>query len=120
MTIIKLGSKGDLVGDWQTFLRGEEMYLGIVDEDFGQKTHDATIKFQNAHNLTADGIVGTNTIEKAKEFGFVESQNDVEFPPKPNFNPLVGNKERAKIFGEFQFKASPTAQNPEAISILGD
>lgn len=120
MTFIKLGSKGDLVGDWQTFLRGEELYLGIVDEDFGQKTHDATIKFQNANNLTADGIVGIETIEKAKELGFGKSENNLEFPPKPNFNALVGNKERAKIFGEFQFKASPTPQNPEAISILGD
>jgi hypothetical protein len=120
MTFIKIGSKGDLVGDWQTFLRGEELYLGVVDEDFGQKTHDATIKFQNAHNLTADGVVGMKTIEKAKELGFGKSDNDLEFPPKPNFNPLVGNKERAKIFGEFQFKASPTAQNPEGISILGD
>jgi hypothetical protein len=120
MTFIKIGSKGDLVGDWQTFLRGEELYLGVVDEDFGQKTHDATIKFQNAHNLTADGVVGMKTIEKAKELGFGKSDNDLEFPPKPNFNPLVGNKERAKIFGEFQFKATPTAQNPEAISILGD
>ena len=117
--IIKLGSKNDLVGDWQSFLRGEEIYLGVIDDDFGQKTHEATIKFQTKYGLVSDGVVGQNTYKKAIELGFGKNITD-EFPPKPNFNPLVGNKERAKIFGEFEFKSSPTAQNPEAIVILGD
>jgi len=118
-SVIKLGSKNDLVGDWQSFLRGEEIYLGAIDDDFGQKTHEATIKFQEKYELLADGIVGQNTYKKAIELGFGENQTE-EYPPKPNFNPLVGNKERAKLFGEFQFRSSPTAQNPESIVILGD
>lgn len=117
--VIKLGSKNDLVGDWQSFLRGEEVYLGAIDDDFGQKTHESTIKFQLKYGLTADGVVGQNTYKKAIELGFGENKTE-EFPIKPNFNPLVGNKERAKIFGEFQYKSSPTAQNPEGITILGD
>ena len=63
--VIKLGSKNDLVGDWQNFLRGEEIYLGAIDDDFGQKTHEATIKFQSKYGLTADGVVGQNTYKKA-------------------------------------------------------
>lgn len=117
--VIKLGSKNNLVGDWQNFLRGEELYLGAIDDDFGQKTHIATINFQSKYGLTADGVVGQNTYKKAIELGFSEN-NTEEFPPKPNFNSLVGNKERAKIFGEFQYKSSPSAQNPEGITILGD
>jgi hypothetical protein len=39
---IQLGDKNDLVGDWQSFLRGENIYLGAIDDDFGNATETAT------------------------------------------------------------------------------
>ena len=55
MPTIKKGSKGNAVKIWQ-------IIIGVdADGDFGSKTLTATKKFQKAHNLEADGIVGTNT-----------------------------------------------------------
>ena len=47
--IIKKGDRNDLVGDWQSFLRGEEIYLGAIDDDFGNATDLATKQFQNKY-----------------------------------------------------------------------
>jgi hypothetical protein len=41
------------------------------------------------------------------------------FPPKPNFAPLTGNKERVKVFGDLKYVAAPVKGNPENISIQG-
>ena len=30
--IIKKGDNNDLVGDWQSFLRGEKLYFGLIDD----------------------------------------------------------------------------------------
>ena len=60
--VIKLGSKNDLVGDWQSFLRGEEVYLGAIDDDFGQKTHESTIKFQLKGKISVAGNARTRTV----------------------------------------------------------
>lgn len=55
MRQIKTGSKGNLVKLWQIIVG--------VDPDgiFGTKTYQATVAFQKAHGLQADGIVGPNT-----------------------------------------------------------
>ena len=64
-SIIKKGSEGELVKVWQAYL----VCIGIdpngIDGDFGNGCHNATIKYQNANGLTADGIVGVNTWTKA-------------------------------------------------------
>ena len=44
--VIKKGDRNDLVGDWQSFLRGENIYFGAIDDDFGNATDLATKKFQ--------------------------------------------------------------------------
>jgi intein/homing endonuclease len=121
--VIKEGDKNDLVGDWQSFLRGEELYFGAIDDDFGNNTEIATKNFQKLHGLKDDGIVGRRTFLKAIELGFNQKQiivpsiNNNNFPPKPNFPPITGNKERERLFGKFAYKPSPTKQNPEGIVI---
>jgi peptidoglycan hydrolase-like protein with peptidoglycan-binding domain len=37
--------------------------VGTADGDFGQRTADAVIAFQQAHDLNPDGIVGTETAQ---------------------------------------------------------
>jgi hypothetical protein len=124
--VIKKGDRNDLVGDWQTFLRGEKIYLGAIDDDFGNATDLATKKFQKKYALTDDGIVGNSTFNKAIELGFHQNQvvisttDNSNVPPKPNFLPITGNLTREKLFGKFDYKASPTKQNPEGIIITDD
>jgi predicted chitinase len=68
---IKINSRGKLVKAWQEFLNIS------ADGIFGKETEYATITFQNNNGLTADGIAGHATFEKAKELGF-------EFPIDEN------------------------------------
>lgn len=123
---IKKGDKNDLVGDWQSFLRGEKIYFGAIDDDFGNATDLATKKFQKKYGLLDDGIVGNSTYKKAVSLGFYQNQvvisntDNSNFPPKPNFSPITGNSERARIFGEIKFVPSPTKSNPEGIRITNN
>jgi hypothetical protein len=43
----------------------------------------------------------------------------VEWPPRPDFAPLNALTRKA-LLGEFEFRAAPTADNAEAVQILGD
>jgi hypothetical protein len=59
METIRLGSKGEAVRNWQSF-------LGIKsDGSFGPVTQAATVDYQKASGLTPDGVVGPKTWESA-------------------------------------------------------
>ena len=45
----------------QKALKSAGFYQGAVDGKIGAKTKSAIIKFQQAHNLKADGVVGKRT-----------------------------------------------------------
>jgi peptidoglycan hydrolase-like protein with peptidoglycan-binding domain len=53
-------SYGPHVIEWQTILKTVK-----VDGQFGENTHKATVAWQKARGLKADGIVGTNTWKAA-------------------------------------------------------
>ena len=57
------GSTGEEVRTIQTKLKRWGYYDGQVDGIFGSKTRQAVIKFQQKNGLTADGIVGNNTLQ---------------------------------------------------------
>ena len=57
------GSTGSEVKTIQTKLKNWGYYFGEVDGIFGSKTRDAVIYFQKKNGLTADGIVGNNTLK---------------------------------------------------------
>lgn len=58
---IKTGSAGKAVRVWQTIVEVKP------DGIFGQQTYNATIEFQKARGLKADGIVGAKTWKEALE-----------------------------------------------------
>jgi hypothetical protein len=78
---IQKGSKGDETKKWQEYLNTQGYGLS-VDGDFGQKTYDATIDYQNKNGLTADGIVGELTWGKA---GYSNINNPVKAPESKAF-----------------------------------
>ena len=60
-TVVKQGSRGEIVRQIQTKLRNWGYYTGGVDGVFGAKTTSAVKYFQRKNNLTQDGIVGQKT-----------------------------------------------------------
>ena len=123
MRTIRIGSKGDDVKSWQTFLRGivptSEV---IVSGEFDDVTKEETIDFQRYHGLTPDGIVGQKTLGIALQNGYFVIEDDTQdktgpnWPMLPQFSPL-SYSERTKVFGNFSFVPAPVSGNPEAIRI---
>lgn len=59
--IIKKGSFGEKVKQWQNFLLSAGYDIPFIDGAFGPATERETIKFQTTNGLKADGIVGSRT-----------------------------------------------------------
>lgn len=52
----------------QKALKNAGYYQSTIDGIIGPKTKSAILKFQKAHNLKADGVVGKKTSAKLKEY----------------------------------------------------
>ena len=61
---LRLGSKGDDVTYLQLRLQVLKYDPGKADGDFGPKTKEAVMKFQESYGLTKDGIIGKKTWAK--------------------------------------------------------
>ncbi|MDJ0950710.1 MAG: M15 family metallopeptidase [Alphaproteobacteria bacterium] len=128
---LRHGSSGPLVEAWQYFLHGQGFDPGVVDGRFGARTKAATVAFQQRHGLVGDGIAGNRTIGQAMLVGF-QGAEDVDedpakpdrasanWPPRPDFAPLVGTGAREAAFGEFAYQHDPTPGNPERIVVTDD
>lgn len=123
MKVIRQGSKGADVKSWQYFLLGQGLYPYKVDGSFGPRTHEATVAFQQKYGLPPDGVVGNRTMGQAMLLGYsllVDSdtgQPGPNWPLRPAFEPLLGNDERARVFGRFRYKHQPVPGNPENIVV---
>ena len=119
MKVLKLGSVGPLVQQWQAFLRGQG-HLVQVTGQFDAPTRSATVAFQAKYRLDPDGVVGNQSFGKAAMLGFelVEfSEADTGYPARPAFAPLLSTAERQALFGPLAFEPAPTSDNPEAIRV---
>lgn len=96
---------GDDVAELQRALRIAS------DGIFGSGTDAAVKAYQRGAGLLDDGIVGPMT-----RAAMAAPHHDDD-PPKPGFQPLVTNAERAAVFGRFAFVPAPLATMPEAIRI---
>lgn len=116
------GDTGNEVINWQLFLQKNNYYKGNVDGDFGNLTHSATILFQMAHKLTADGVVGPKTISQAKKLGFMVAQtktNNDYFPAEPNFG-FLKRQEVENIFGKIEFEPDKNSTDKDKIKITNN
>ena len=116
MKVLRKGSKGPLVKQWQLFLVGEEL-LDSADGIFGSGTATATIEFQKKSNLDTDGIVGNSCYGAAMVKGFevieeeevkeVEiTEDSANWPPKPDFSSLYDKDKRDALLNKVNFKAN--------------
>ena len=122
MKTLRKGDQGISVVSWETFLTGQGFYRVVVDGKFDDDTYQATIGFQKANGLTADGVVGPKTYGVALGLGFPgveDSSTEVvgpNWPPRPDLKP-VNQARREELFGKFAYVPAPTEANPEAITI---
>ena len=123
MKLLKIGSTGNDVRKWQTFLTGQQLYSGQVNGIFDEQTKEASQAFQSLHGLEPDGKVGDKSFGAAMMLGFGVITNDDDgkdssnWPAKPKFSPLTSNAERGNVFGKFAFKSEPLPNNPENIRV---
>lgn len=125
---ILLGSVGEDVRLWETFLTGQGHLKSAVDDTFTQDTDLATRAFQTKWKLAVDGKVGTGTYGKAQTLGFkplgwVEADTGKTsplWPPVPAGAKSWTPAERDAALGKFSYVAAPSDANPEGIRILGD
>ena len=125
MQILRRGSEGDDVRRWQRFLIGQGVLTSAADGTFGPVTERATKAFQGRAKIDRDGMVGPMTLAAALQRGFDLGFTDphggeegIDWPPRPDFPPLVANVERARVFGEFRFESR--GPNTDDIRILDD
>lgn len=104
--LLKLNTVSEDVVKWQTILKAQGYNIGAVDGIFGAKVKAATIAWQKANGLTADGIVGDKSWQKAglapvpSTPGIISSSY---YPPKPDFK--YPNVARVKeLFGNFRYR----------------
>ncbi|MBQ9326130.1 MAG: peptidoglycan-binding protein [Clostridia bacterium] len=64
---LKSGMSGDDVKEVQTMLKTIGLYTGNVDGDFGSGTEKAVKAFQKSQELTQDGVVGSQTLQKLQK-----------------------------------------------------
>lgn len=125
MQILRRGSEGEAVQQWQHFLLGEGLLNGGVDGVFGPMTEASTKAFQRRVRLPADGVVGPLTyaaaLQEGFDLGFTDPHGGTsgpDWPPPPIFAPLISNVERGEIFGAFRFER--IAPGKDDIRILGN
>lgn len=134
------------VETWQAFLTRRGFWLGRVDADFGQKTHNATVTFQARYRLYRDGVVGRNTLRVARELGFTPPTpqvptpipptppnparpprpplpggnvppNSTTYPPRPGDLPAPTLQNAINLFGRFAYRANPSTFSGRGITI---
>ncbi|MFP8919170.1 peptidoglycan-binding protein [Megasphaera sp.] len=64
---VQLGMSGSVVQSVQYMLQDTGYLSGSADGDFGPSTEAAVEQFQADHGLTADGVVGSQTMEALSE-----------------------------------------------------
>ena len=121
---LRLGSQGDLVHAWQSFLLGQGFDPGGLDGVFDDKTVAATKAFQRQHGLSDDGVAGRETIMTAMQLGFelieepAPDMSGSNFPPRPDF-PLVKHGRTPSHFRQIRFRPRTEAEQPREYSNSG-
>ena len=78
--LVRAGSKGSSVVAVQKQLKAAGISPGPIDGDFGLKTRAAVMKYQRAHHLLVDGVVGANTWNALTHDSFKHARPPVHGP----------------------------------------
>ena len=99
--LLRLGSSGPGVQNWQRFLSDALSEQLSTDGAFGPKTDRATRVWQHANGLSADGVVGAASRVLAQKSGYVP------FFPAKNFTPTTGRTIDLIVFHDMEYPETP-------------
>lgn len=118
-------NEGSDVRRLQDFLIANHAAGISPDGMFGPNTRAALIQFQVKLGLAQTAFVDANTFEALASKGLVLLTPPIDgaklgsdWPPRPNEPPRPDFNLTSSLFGEFKFRHTPTASNPEKIEIL--
>jgi hypothetical protein len=69
--------------------------------------------------LLVTGVSDKTVVRRTITVRAADSVKGSNFPPRPDFPPLVTNRQRETLFGRYQYLPAPQPGNREAIRILG-
>ena len=69
--------------------------------------------------LVTAGASNTTTVSHTITVRAADTAKGSNFPPRPDFPPLVTNRQREAVFGRYAYAPAPQPGNREAIRILG-
>jgi peptidoglycan hydrolase-like protein with peptidoglycan-binding domain len=97
--LVRSGSKGNAVLQVQKELKAAGISPGPLDGDFGPKTKAAVMKYQRAHHLAVDGVVGSKTWSALTHDQFKPGAPSKPKPGKPvaKPSPVSGGRPSTKV-----------------------
>ena len=102
IAVLRLGSTGAGVQNWQRFLNQVARTGLSVDGAFGPKTISATKAWQRAHGLLADGVVGKDTRTLA-----MQREGYIPFLPARNYTPARGRAIDLIVIHDMEYPEKP-------------
>ena len=99
--LLRLGSTGPGVQNWQRFLRDVLKEPLSTDGAFGPKTERATRVWQVANALVVDGVVGQKSRVLAVKQGYIP------FFPAKNFTPTTGRTIDLIVIHDMEYPETP-------------
>lgn len=116
---LRHNDRGPYVTQWQQVLidAGFSLEPYGADGHFGKLTREMTLRYQRSRGLLADGVVGAKTWATAGDGLSVPVPELTSLVPP--FPPLVGTRDRERVFGAFSYEHTPSKGDPEAITIEG-
>ena len=100
--LLRLGSTGPGVQNWQRFLNEALSENLAVDGAFGPKTERVTRAWQGANSLAADAIVGPGSRAIAQRHGYIP------FFPAKNFTPTTGRTIDLIVIHDMEYPETPS------------
>lgn len=109
-TLMYKGCKGEGV-KWVQFMLNQHGYNLDIDGIFGGKTRAATVAFQLANMLAADGIIGELTRKKLRAYEKPNAEDIIQLPYK--WNGTLSTRSRTGFI--ILHHAGVTTASPEAV-----
>lgn len=99
--ILRRGDKGKMVHNLQTVLMRLGYATGSIDGTFGKLTEAAVMRFQRAHNIPVDGVVGPMTWAAIREARPEPARDVTEDDLRKRGSRIISSADNAERIGKY-------------------